>query len=409
MRHTALCLALACLAGTVRGQGLTMSPAPATGAGADSLVAFDPDSTEIRWGAGHWQLLAGGRCLKDFGTREADAREALRLIRDLRLNQYGTVGTPRPVIEYWLTNGQAPQGFAGRARLLPLDANSLRAEEVQGQWCLRDDRRLFFVFGAHADEARRALDVIRRYGFTQVGYVGQFTPAMMYFLGGAAAGRDTRMAWPATFHAPANPAGMPTLNPDPRRHAALRNAHHEEAAPPAVPMELIAMHQLAAVKPLLADQPTLGDRVAFDGRQLQVRLDGDEWNLYAGSYLIARFGTQQSEALRALNVLQAYRCNEHCLVGRPRPAFTFFLTNGQAPRGEMFGLNGTSFRPQDLTVHQFGPDWGICDQARILLRVSGSETDAKKLLDFIKKQDCDYLCRIGPAEPYGVSLLLHMR
>ena len=53
------------------------------------------------------------------GRHETEAREALRLLRELRLNQRGTVGSPRPVMEYWLTDGRAPQGFTQGLRPLP--------------------------------------------------------------------------------------------------------------------------------------------------------------------------------------------------------------------------------------------------------------------------------------------------
>src|SRR5262245_58426339 len=74
----------------------------------ENLTAFDYRSAEVEWQDGRWQIRAGSVWLKDFGRQERDAREALNVIRDLRLTQYGTVGAARPVIEYWLADGRAP-------------------------------------------------------------------------------------------------------------------------------------------------------------------------------------------------------------------------------------------------------------------------------------------------------------
>src|SRR5207237_9519318 len=63
----------------------------------------------------------------------------------------------------------------------PLDLANLRVEQVQGMWCVRDTYRRLFVFGPHAEEAYQAAAVMRRHGFTQIGYVGQLVPSMMVF------------------------------------------------------------------------------------------------------------------------------------------------------------------------------------------------------------------------------------
>jgi hypothetical protein len=123
-------------------------------------------------------LLPSGEVLKDF-RRESEARQALRLIQQLGLNQHGTVGTPAPVLEYWLHDGQAPHQMGHGLRLLPLASAGLRVEHINGQWYLRDPQRVLFNFGARVEDARQALTVLRKYGFTQVGVLGPGAPAML--------------------------------------------------------------------------------------------------------------------------------------------------------------------------------------------------------------------------------------
>jgi hypothetical protein len=396
---------------------------------AEHLVPFDYRTAEVRWIDNRWQLLSGGVWLKDFGKREADAREALRLIRDLRLSQRGTVGSPRPVMEYWLAEGLAPRGAAPGQRLASLDLASLRVENVEGQWCLRDAHRLFFVFGAHEDDARQALEIIQRHGFTQLGTVGHPVPAMTYFLGGQDGIGQARLAAPAPLVSrrhthdkpqPNDAMTSPTPGPNPDAHAAqvaqvaqVAQAARLRANPLQVaahnPLVWEAGHQLATVSPLTADQPKLGDCVVFDGRQVRLRRDGNDWKLCSGDYVIANFGPSEYEAQRGLNAIHFYRLTEHCLVGAPQPVFSYFLANGQPPRGLMFGLSGRPFRPQALTIHQTTAGWAICDNDRPMIALGGRVDDAKTLLQIIQRLQFDHLCHIGPGEPFGMTLLIRGR
>src|SRR5262249_10882345 len=149
-----------------------------------------------------------------------------RLIRDLRLTEYGTVGEPAPVMEYWLSAGQAPQGRVPGLRTLPIDQATLRVEQAQGQWCVRDARLVLFNFGPRGDDARQALAVLRKYGFPQVGVIGQLPPSMYLFLADPA-DRAARAEVPAP--ARISPGTRPTAA-HPGEDAAKLQAHFPAAA-----------------------------------------------------------------------------------------------------------------------------------------------------------------------------------
>jgi hypothetical protein len=391
-------------------QIINFAPPPVIRPEPQTLTSFDPGSVEVRWLDDRWQLLAGGVLFKDLGRRPADARQALEIIRALGLNQHGTVGTPQPIMEYWLANGQAPQALGTSRQLLPIDLDSLKVEQLEGQWCVHDARRLLFAFGAHEDEAKAAVDVIRRYGFTQVGYVGAPVPVMMYFLGGPAGLGGGRMAGPAPLasrrvsHDKKAPVKLTDLRPQPLPSGVDRR----ELVRLAGPITLATARQLSSVAPLALDLPGLGDRVRFDPRELVVRCEDGDWRLCSGAYVLARFGPGQAEALQAREALRQYGCNEHCRVGRPQPVFSFFLANGEAPRGRLFGLTGTDFRPETLTVRRDGADWYVCADGRTLLRAGAKEEDANKLLELIRRYKFDALLQVG-GEASGMSILVRIR
>jgi hypothetical protein len=406
------------------------APAPAL---AENLRSFDPQTAELTWSDRHWRLTAGGAALKDFGPHEAEARQALRLIRDLHLNQYGTVGGPEPVMEYWLSDGHAPQGLAGRLRTLPFDAAGLRVEPFQGQWCLRDSQRILFNFGQRAADARQALGVVRKYGFTQVGMVGQASPTMLVFLGrqgdqpGAGPGLPSTRVHPTSYgHDPAQPTTRTARDLQARYPGAGLDTVVTPALPPLQSTPRTARRQREPIQGgqtretleprdqhTLRPQPAGGQgesptRIPFDWRQAQLRREGEAWKLTAGSHMLAEFGHDEAAARQALSAVQHYRFNEHYLVGGPGAHLSYFLVNGQAPRGLMLGVPGQPFQPESVAVQQVGPTWALCAGNQVLLPCGNSPDEARALLAVIHRHQCDHLVRLG-GDAAGMTFLVRTR
>jgi hypothetical protein len=155
-------------------------PSPETVA--ETLVTFDPDQLSLTWTDGRWQLQAGPILLKDFGRSETAARRMLLVIRELRLNQLGKVGQPKPVMEYWLSQGQAPTGMVSGLATMPLDQESLRVEKSYGQWWVRDSLRMLLNFDRDEEGAQQAVAILTKYKFTQLGLISNFNPPVLIFL-----------------------------------------------------------------------------------------------------------------------------------------------------------------------------------------------------------------------------------
>src|SRR5690606_921243 len=109
------------------------------------------------------------------------AEDAKQIVRDLRPTEWGTIGQKRTVVEYGLTNGEAPTWTPHPKWSLRIDLASVRAEQVRGAWVMRDDANIFLNFGTEQVEAEQASLVCRRYGFNHIGLVGFPTPLMSYF------------------------------------------------------------------------------------------------------------------------------------------------------------------------------------------------------------------------------------
>jgi hypothetical protein len=375
----------------------TTQPAPASAP--ERVVAFDAERAALDWAGGDWHLVADGATLKDFGRRESEGRQALRLIRELRLNQRGTIGGPTPSLEYWLSDGQAPARPPSGMRVLPIDAASLRVEQSQDQWVLRDDQRALFGFGRAESDAQQALAVIRRYGFTEVGTVGQASPSMMVFFGG----QDLTAAPDGALGARLRPPEPPA--PDAASPAGKRPAAVATFMTPAVPP--LREGATAGVNASIAVQNP--DRTPFDWRRVELRQENGAWKMAAGSCVLADFGTDEHAARLGLSAVQYYRFTEKCQVGGTAGRFTYFQTRGQPGHGTLFGVDSQAIQPDRLAVRQVDGRWAVCAGDRPLVDMGDSQDAANQVLDLIRLQKCDRLCRLGTEDGKGMMFLVRAR
>ncbi len=373
----------------------------------ENLVSFDYRNAQLEWADGRWQIRAGELWLKDFGKHEREAREAVRIIRDLRLTQHGTVGTPQAVMEYWLADGHAPEHAVRALRTTSLNPDTLKVEEFQGQWCVSHAGQILFNFGSHAEDARRALDIIRYHGFNEVGYIGQPLPAMIYFAVGR---RGLSQSQSSITPSPISPEHIPATSFSTDQAKASRLTWQVRNRPEGVSAITPAMlphgRQLAIPTTNSSNSQVAEDRVPLDWRQVQVRRDKLGWKLVHGTYELADFGANEWDARRALEVVQHYRFTERCLVGSPTPFFSYFLVNGRAPWGLQFGTYGTPFRPEMLDVQRRGAVFVIADGDQILLSVGQREEDAQQVLKLIRQNKFDHLCRIGSSGRSALTFLV---
>lgn len=385
-----------------------LPPAPAEAAPKGSVTAFDAAGASLDWSERGWKLVAGGAAVKDFGRRESDAREALRLIQALQLNQRGVIGGPSPAMEYWLSDGRPPQAPPAGMRVQSMDAPSLRVERTADQWVLRDDRRVLFNFGAAEGDAREALAVVHKYGFTHVGLVDPASPAMMVFFA-EPRGAAPQAATTAAPHLPepAHPAAPPVADPSSPAGRLLAR-HPEILGGPVVAPAIPPLRQAAVSGNMQSSATASPDRTPFDFRQVQLRQDHGNWKLAAGSFELADFGGDEHAARLGQAAVQYYRFTERRQVGAGPARFTYLLANGQPPRGAMFGVDGKPFQMDRLEVRKVDDGWAVCAGDEPLVKTGEDQEEARQVLDVIHKTQCDRLCRLG-TDGKGMTFLVRSR
>lgn len=366
--------------------------------GPENKFPLSAGDVSLKRVVGGWQLWVGQKLLRDFGDREGDARDTLRVIRDLRPTEWATIGTPRPVVEYALVNGRSPAMVApvepdprnptappgpnggtfggpvvtgaGAKVVLPIDLRSVRAEAVRGAWVLRDDDNIHLNFGPVKADAEQALAVVRRYGFNRVGVVGQPTaPVMTYFF----AGQD---------------AGVPVGGGDkgPLARAALQ-AQIDGLTRVGVPVPGVGY---------------VGEMVRIDPKKLDVRKDGGDWVVTSGSEVLGKFGPSEYAARDAARTIGDARFTELCRVGSG--GLTFFLVNGKPPKQVPFNTQGRRFDPGALKVQPRGNGWAVTENGRHLFDCATAD-EGETLVRVVRALGFDQLCHLGPNSRQGVPFL----
>ncbi len=377
----------------------------------EQLQHFQPGSVEMTWSAEGWGLRAGTTLLKQFGRRNSEAAQALRLIRDLGLTERGVIGSPAPVLEYWLAQGQAPTGLIRGQRILPLDPATLRVDKADGQWCLCDGPRALFNFGYARQDAEQALAVLRKYSFTRLILLGEGVPTMMVFL----AEPNT-----ATFHQRHSlaPLSMPTLattrttNFKPAAEVKTLTQNKEWSAiqtyiPPSIPplhdnRSNEATHWAA---PGVQVVPGVNDRLLrtpFDHRQVVVQRAPDGWVLNVGARVLARFGADEQAARRAVRAIQHYRFNELVQVGSPTPVCRIFTISGQIALGELFGVPSQPIQIDQVKLQLVEGRQALVQGTEVLLSLGDRPEDGQQLLGWLQRHKPDHLCRLPTADGPGI-------
>jgi len=379
----------------------------------ENLTTFEPTAVELKYNEGRWVLMAGSTMLKDFGLNEQEARQAWYLIRELHLNQRATIGAPKPVLEYWLRDGHAPESLPRSVRSMPLNPSALRVEQSQGFWVVREPVRVLFNFGASQTEANQALGVLRRYGFNQVGVIGHASPSMLIFASRPEAdtprSNPARVAISSPVHGPGGLAGK-----DPDKVASEVASFYPAPALPGLrsggqPFH-VSTHLPRARGPFAAFQNQAGAAgmekgVEFDWRQVQVRHDSKSWKLTANGQVLADLGSSERDARLAQAAVMHYRLTEQHLIGTP-PVAGYFLSGGQVPQGVMAGLLNDTFHPETVTVRQFGPNYCLAERSHPILDCGPNQDDAQQLLQVVRQYRFDTLCRIGPDEQHALTLFV---
>jgi hypothetical protein len=333
----------------------------------EDKIFLDPATITAKKINGLWQIWAGPKPIRFVGDDEAGAKDIVSMMRELHPTEWISIGSPRPIIEYGLTNGK-PAISAGFPRaVVPIDLRTVKVEAVRGVWCLKDAGNILFNFGLNRADADQALAVIHRYGFNRIGMLGSdvTAPALTYFF----VALDADGAKPV----PANPF--------------LVTVQENGLARTGIPVPGLGY---------------FGEMIKVDARKVEVRRDGIDWVVAFGNEVLARFGQDQNGARDAQRFIHDSGFTEFCHTGAA--GVSFFLVNGQLPTRVPLYVQSRRLDSGGLRASQLGTRWAVTDRGRHLFDVA-NQAEGEAVILLMKHFQFDQLCQIGSSPRTNLTFL----
>jgi hypothetical protein len=148
----------------------------------EDIINFNNQNTRVVNARGSWKVAGDNKWLLDFGSNQAQANQALQVIRFYRLNQQCFVGRPKASMGYYLVNGQAPVGPMAGEDSIYFDNSKLRVVYQGSRWKIVEGRNHALLdFEGNESEAWTALRIIWKYDFSYICFVGRPNAPMTYF------------------------------------------------------------------------------------------------------------------------------------------------------------------------------------------------------------------------------------
>jgi len=326
------------------------------------LSNIDPVSYRAIKTRDRWEVTNGRIAVKDFGADQAAAEEFVKVIRDLRPTQWGRLGADRVVVEYGLTlNDGSRPGFSPRVAV-NLDPVSLRVEQLRGVWVLRDDQNILLNFGPHRDEAEMAYAIIRKYGFNKLGQVGTNNAGLTYLF------------VQETMAKAKKPTGAANA-----QLSALQAAYQEE--------------QLKRTGIDTGKGPSVGERIVFEPKNLEIRREKGDYVLAVGTDVLANFGGSEWSARDAQKLIVEQRFTEFCRFNKD---VCFFLVNGNAPTRVPFSVQATRYDVGVLKVRRStGEKYAVYEGLGRQLFACDTQKEAEQLVQLLQHYGFDQKCQLG--------------
>ncbi len=324
---------------------------------------IDANSLSVRRQNDRWVVTNGLSVVRDFGTTREDAEEFVKVLRELRPTDWGTVGSPRVVVEYALTSGAAAVPAFSPKTCVTIDPATLRVEQVRGVHVVRDDQNILLNFGSAKEDAEQALAVIRKYKFNRLGQVGAVGVGATFLFA---------QELPAT-----NKAQAPKTQ--------LTGAYSQLAA---------AMEESKLTRTgIEVGTAVAGEKFAIDPKAVELKRDKADWKLVHGADVIANFGPSEWTGRDALKLVQDQRFTEFC---RFNAEVSFFLVNGRPPARVPFAVQASRFDRDNLTVKTASTGkFGLYEGQGRQVFVCDTEKEAEQLLALLKQYGFDTTCQIG--------------
>ncbi len=166
----------------IKGNDVTEIPVPCY---PEDCLGFDPSKVQAKKIEGRWKVVDGDHWLLDFGAKEGAAKKARDVIKFYGLNRICFVGRPAPsgkqLMMYLKIGNAVPVGAFPGEDSIPFNPANVAAKKAGGRWKVAEGSMWMLDFGISEANARKAVWIIKKYGFRFQCFVGRPNAPMMYF------------------------------------------------------------------------------------------------------------------------------------------------------------------------------------------------------------------------------------
>jgi len=145
------------------------------------FIPFNPDLARVVEIRRRCKIIVGSMWLLDFGRKKREAKKSLKIINHYNMNAQCFVGRPNPSMEFYLVNGEAPEGPITGEDAIGFNPSNIIVQRVRGRWKITEGNHWIMDFNQKEEEARQALSYILRYSFKYICFVGRPDPSFTYF------------------------------------------------------------------------------------------------------------------------------------------------------------------------------------------------------------------------------------
>lgn len=139
----------------------------------EDLIYFNPNNIKLKKINNRWKIVEGNHWIFDFNTKYSEALKSYRIIKHYKMNAVGYVGRPNPSFQYLLVRGASPQGPYPGEDAIGFNLSNIKVKFISGRWKIVDGNHWMFDFANKESEARKAYNIIKKYGFKYSCFVGR--------------------------------------------------------------------------------------------------------------------------------------------------------------------------------------------------------------------------------------------
>jgi hypothetical protein len=109
------------------------------------------------------------------------------------------------------------------------------------------------------------------------------------------------------------------------------------------------------------------------------------------------YGTDQSSAERAADVIRSYRFTQQCFVARPNAALNYWKRNSGIPSNSLPGEDCVNNNPDNTHAAYVGGEWKLVEGGHWMLSFGSNESAARKAEEVVQYYRLNRQCWVSRA------------